>query len=76
MLKGESSTLPWVLLWGLQASKICNKKNLINQNMVDPSGCQTISFTVSEIRLLYLKLSIRNCGENAADGNMVTIDSI
>jgi len=35
-----------------------------------------LSFTVSEIRLLYLKLSIKNCGETAADGDMVTIDSL
>jgi len=35
-----------------------------------------LSFTVSEIGLLYLKLSIRNCGEAAADGDMVTIDSL
>jgi len=39
-------------------------------------GNLALSFTVSEIRLLYLKLSIRNCGETAADGNMVTIDSL
>jgi len=36
----------------------------------------TLSFTVSEIQLLYLKLFIRNCGETAADGDMVTIDSL
>jgi len=35
-----------------------------------------LSFTVYEIRLLNLKLSMRNCGETAADGDMLTIDSL
>jgi len=35
-----------------------------------------LSVIVSEIRLLYLKLFIRTCGETAADADMVTIDSL
>jgi len=39
-------------------------------------GNLALSFTVSEIRLLYLEFFIRNCGETPADGDMVTVDSL
>ena len=52
---------------------------LLIANRKSHTGLQitlALSLTVSEMTTYSLKLSIENCGQIAADENMVTIDSL